>query len=89
MSRCAALTAVAMRGDPRAIHPIRLPLSNFLCPGQVRKTALREVRLLRSLRHANVVSLLEEFRQGGKLYLVFEYVERRVGGRHAEGWWTY
>eukprot|EP00727_Mastigamoeba_balamuthi_P004322 m51a1_g13888 putative cmgc cdkl protein kinase (331) ;mRNA; r:670355-671914 len=46
--------------------------------GAVRKTALREVRILKSLRHENIVNLIEVFRQGGKLYLVFEYVERTV-----------
>ena len=39
---------------------------------QVRKTALREVRLLKQLRHENVVRLTEVFRRKGKLYLVFE-----------------
>jgi cyclin-dependent kinase-like len=42
---------------------------------QVRKTALREVRILKQLRHENVVSLIEVFRRKRKLYLVFEYVE--------------
>lgn len=42
---------------------------------QVRKTALREVRVLKALRHENVVSLIEVFRRKRKLYLVFEYVE--------------
>ena len=45
---------------------------------QVRKTALREVRLLKQLRHENVVRLTEVFRRKGKLYLVFEYVERTI-----------
>lgn len=41
---------------------------------QVRKTALREVRLLKQLRqHENVVKLLEVFRRRGKLYLVRVY----------------
>lgn len=38
---------------------------------QVRKTALREVRLLKQLRsHENIVKLIEVFRRRGKLYLV-------------------
>ena len=41
-----------------------------------RKTALREVKLLRELRHQNIVTLLDVFRQGGKLYLCFEYLEK-------------
>lgn len=45
---------------------------------QVRKTALREIRILKQLRHENIVSLLEVFRRNGKLYLVFEYVERTL-----------
>ena len=44
----------------------------------VRKTTLREVKILRQLRHPAIVSLLEAFRRKGKLYLVFEYVERNL-----------
>jgi cyclin-dependent kinase-like len=44
----------------------------------LRKTALREVKILRLLRHPNIVSLMEAFRRKGKLYLVFEYVERNL-----------
>ena len=46
---------------------------------QVRKTALREVKLLRGLSHPNIVTLLDVFRQGGKLYLCFEYLEKTGG----------
>jgi serine/threonine protein kinase len=42
----------------------------------VRKTAMREVKLLRTLHHAHIVTLLDVFRQGGKLYLCFEYLEK-------------
>jgi cyclin-dependent kinase-like len=55
---------------------------------QVRKTALREIRILKQLRHENIVSLLEVFRKGGKLYLVFEFVERTILEeleKHAQG----
>ena len=45
---------------------------------QVRKTALREVRILKQLKHENVVTLIEVFRRKGKLYLVFEHVERTI-----------
>ena len=47
---------------------------------QVKKTALREVRLLKQLRHANIVSLLEVFRRPSdlKLFLVFEFVEKTI-----------
>eukprot|EP00891_Asterochloris_glomerata_P000786 jgi/Astpho2/786/Aster-00642 len=44
----------------------------------VRKTTLREVKMLRSLRHENIVDLLEAFRRKGKLYLVFEYVDKNL-----------
>ncbi len=44
----------------------------------LRKTTLREVKLLRMLRHPNIVSLTEAFRRKTKLYLVFEYVERNL-----------
>ena len=55
---------------------------------EVRKTALREVRILKQLRHDNIVSLLEVFRRKRKLYLVFEYVESTLLEeleRHPEG----
>ncbi|TMW57594.1 hypothetical protein Poli38472_003519 [Pythium oligandrum] len=45
---------------------------------QVKKTALREIKVLKQLRHENIVSLLEVFRVKGKLYLVFEYVEKTI-----------
>ena len=44
----------------------------------VRKTTIREVRILRLLKHDNIVNLIEAFRRKGKLYLVFEYVENNV-----------
>lgn len=45
---------------------------------QVRKTAMREVQLLKRLKHDNIVSLIDVFRRKGKLYIVFEYCERYV-----------
>jgi cyclin-dependent kinase-like len=39
---------------------------------------LREIRILKSLKQDNIVSLLEVFRRNRKLYLVFEYVERTI-----------
>lgn len=44
----------------------------------VRKTTLREVKMLRFLKHGNIVSLKEAFRRKGRLYLVFEYVEKNM-----------
>lgn len=44
----------------------------------VKKTIIREVKLLRMLRHENIVQLKEAFRRKGKLYLVFEYVDQNL-----------
>jgi cyclin-dependent kinase-like len=44
----------------------------------VKKSTLREVKILRMLKQDNVVQLREAFRRKGKLYLVFEYVERNL-----------
>merc|ERR1719420_1213886 len=45
----------------------------------VRKTTLREVKILRLIsKHANIVQLKEAFRRKGKLYLVFEFVDKNV-----------
>lgn len=44
----------------------------------VKKTTLREVKILRMLKQENVVQLKEAFRRKGKLYLVFEYVEKNL-----------
>ena len=45
---------------------------------QTRKTSLREVRVLKQLRHDNVVGLLDVFRRKGKLHIVFEYIEKTI-----------
>lgn len=39
----------------------------------VRKTTLREVKVLRMIKHPNVVQLREAFKRKGRLFLVFEY----------------
>ncbi|KAH7621618.1 putative Cyclin-dependent kinase-like 1 [Nannochloris sp. 'desiccata'] len=44
----------------------------------VLKTAMREVGMLRSLHHDNIVSLLDVFRHRNRLCLVFEYVQYTV-----------
>ncbi|XP_070554367.1 cyclin-dependent kinase-like 5 isoform X2 [Ptychodera flava] len=44
----------------------------------VRRTILRELKVLRQLKQDNIVELREAFRRKGKLYLVFEYVERNM-----------
>ena len=44
----------------------------------VRKIALREIRMLKLLRHENLVNLLEVFRRKKRVYLVFEFVDKTV-----------
>ena len=44
----------------------------------VHKITIREVKILRLLKHDNIVQLKEAFRRKGKLYLVFEYVEKNL-----------
>ena len=39
---------------------------------------MREVRMLRMLKYKNIVTLKEAFRRKGRLYLVFEYVEKNL-----------
>lgn len=45
---------------------------------KVRKTAMREVNVLRRLTHVNIVTLLDVFRRKRRLYLVFEYCEKTL-----------
>lgn len=44
----------------------------------VQKTTLRELKMLKTLKQENIVDLKEAFRRRGKLYLVFEYVEKNM-----------
>lgn len=44
----------------------------------MRKTTMREVKILKMLKNENIVNLIEAFRRQGKLYLVFEYVEHNL-----------
>ena len=44
----------------------------------VHKITIREVKILRLLKHENIVQLREAFRRKGKLHLVFEYVEKNL-----------
>ena len=54
---------------------------------------MREVRILKQLKHDNVVALLEAFQRKGKLYLVFECVgphvisEFLIGGPRGSSNW--
>lgn len=44
----------------------------------LRKTTLREVKILRMLRHVNIVCLKEAFKRKSKLYLVFEFADKNL-----------
>jgi cyclin-dependent kinase-like len=44
----------------------------------IRRIAMREVRMLRQLKHGNLVNLLEVFKRKRKLHLVFEYCDHTV-----------
>lgn len=44
----------------------------------VKKIATREIKMLKALRHENLVNLIEYFRRKKKLYLVFEFVDHTV-----------
>ncbi|XP_067831162.1 cyclin-dependent kinase-like 1 isoform X1 [Heptranchias perlo] len=44
----------------------------------IKKIALREIRMLKQLKHMNLVNLLEVFRRKRKLHLVFEYCDHTV-----------
>ena len=44
----------------------------------IKKTTMREVKMLRMLKHENVVQLKEAFKRKGRLYLVFDYVEKNL-----------
>ncbi|KAJ8679961.1 hypothetical protein QAD02_015748 [Eretmocerus hayati] len=44
----------------------------------VRKLAFREIRMLKRLRHENLVSLIEVFRKKKRFYLVFEYLDHTI-----------
>lgn len=59
-------------------HICFIPVSSRFCVEneEVKETTLRELKMLRTLKQDNIVELKEAFRRRGKLYLVFEYVER-------------
>ncbi|RVE40478.1 hypothetical protein evm_014872, partial [Chilo suppressalis] len=44
----------------------------------IKKIALREIRILKNLKHPNLVNLIEVFRRKRKLHLVFEYCDHTV-----------
>ncbi|CAM9770188.1 cyclin-dependent kinase-like 1 [Lampetra fluviatilis] len=44
----------------------------------IRKIAIREIRMLKTLKHPNLVNLLEVFRRKRRIHLVFEFCENTV-----------
>ncbi|XP_069772715.1 cyclin-dependent kinase-like 1 isoform X2 [Narcine bancroftii] len=44
----------------------------------IRKIAMREIRMLKQLKHGNLVNLIEVFRRKRRLHLVFEYCDHTV-----------
>lgn len=44
----------------------------------VKKIALREIRMLKQLKHSNLVNLIEVFRRKRKMHLVFEYCDHTL-----------
>lgn len=44
----------------------------------IRKMALREIRMLRRLKHENLVAIIEVFRYRKRFYLVFEYLDGTI-----------
>jgi cyclin-dependent kinase-like len=44
----------------------------------VKKSIQREVKMLRMMRTDNIVELKEAFKRKGRIYLVFEYVEKNL-----------
>lgn len=44
----------------------------------VRKMALREIRMLKKLRHENLVNMIEVFRRKRRFYLVFEFMDHTI-----------
>lgn len=44
----------------------------------IKKTALREIKVLKSLRHRSIVKLQEVFKKKGLIHLVFEYLDNNL-----------
>ena len=44
----------------------------------VKKTSIREVKCLRSIKHDNIIQLKEAFKKKGRLFLVFEYWDKNL-----------
>lgn len=59
-------------GETVALKRIRLEVEDEGIPS----TALREISLLKELQHPNIVELRDCIQSDGKLYLIFEFVDR-------------
>ena len=59
-------------------HLQNVKLTRRSCAPQVRKTALREIRILKQLKHDHIVDLLEVFREDNRIFLVFEQLNRTI-----------
>jgi cyclin-dependent kinase-like len=44
----------------------------------IRKIAMREIRMLKNLKHPNLINLIEVFRRKKRLHLVFEFCDHTV-----------
>ncbi|OAF68634.1 hypothetical protein A3Q56_03660 [Intoshia linei] len=44
----------------------------------IKKIAMREIRMLKQLKHPNLVNLLEVFKRKKRLHLVFEFVDHTI-----------
>lgn len=44
----------------------------------VRKTMHREIKVLTDYPDDNIVALREHFRENGKLYLIFDFIDRNL-----------
>jgi serine/threonine protein kinase len=59
-------------GDFVAMKKIRLELEDEGMPS----TALREISLLKELQHPNIVALKDVLQNDGRLYLIFEFLDK-------------
>lgn len=69
--------AVVYRGyDKVANEVVAMKEINLDSEEGAPSTAIREISLMRELRHPNIVSLLDVFRNKSKLIMVFEYMDQ-------------
>ena len=67
----------ASTGARRAVKAFKIR-ENDPDAEEVRRTSAREIATLRDLRHPNVVAHVGDFTEGGKLYVVMEFVPRTL-----------